>query len=102
MAEPERFIFSFKEIAELMARQLNLTEGVWGLYVRFGITAANVGAGPEDLKPTALVPVMEIGLQKMDEESALTVNIGRRSAPVKKAHPRRTTTKVGSRTSRRV
>lgn len=74
MAEPEVFRFSFGEIAELMARHLELKDGLWGLYVKFGIAAANAGAGPEDVRPTALVPILELGLQRMKEPSALTVD----------------------------
>lgn len=74
MPEPEVLKFTFKEVAELMVRQAGLTEGLWGLYVRFGIAAANTGTSLEDLKPTAIVPVLELGLQRFSEPSALTVD----------------------------
>lgn len=74
IAEPEVYKFSYKELAELMARSLGLTEGLWGIQVRFGIQAANAGPGPEELVPTAIVPILEVGLRRVQEESNLTVN----------------------------
>ena len=74
MPESKQIIFTYQEVAELMVRKLGLTEGLWGIYVKFGIAAANAGPGPEDLKPTAFVPLLELGLQRMDEPSNLTVD----------------------------
>ena len=85
MAEPDLFKFTYQELAELMIRQLGISEGLWMIYMRFGIAAANAGAGPEDLRPTAIVPVLEIGLQRADEPSNLTVD----ASTVSKTTPRR-------------
>jgi len=85
MAEPDLFKFTYQELAELMIQKLGLSEGLWIIYMRFGIGAANAGAGPEDLRPTALVPVLEIGLQRTDEPSNLTVD----ASTLSKAAPRR-------------
>jgi hypothetical protein len=74
MAEAKQYIFSYREVAELMVQQLGITDGLWGLYVKFGIAAANVGPGNEDMRPTAMVAVLELGLQKFDEPSNLTVD----------------------------
>ena len=85
MAEAKVFTFTYQELAEMMVRKLGLSEGLWGVYVRFGLQAANVGPGPEDLKPAAILPVLEIGLQRFDEPSSLSVDAAalRRSAPTK-------------------
>jgi hypothetical protein len=74
MPETRQIIFSYKELAEMMVRQGGITDGLWGIYIKFGITAANVGEGPESLRPAAIVPVMEIGLQKFDEPTNLSVD----------------------------
>jgi hypothetical protein len=74
MAEPVIFKFSFQELAELMARQAGVTEGLWGIWINFGIAGANVGVGAEDLSPAAVVPILEIGLQKFEQPSRLTVD----------------------------
>jgi hypothetical protein len=74
MPEATQFLFSFKELAEMMIKKQDLHEGLWAIYVRFGITAANIGFGGDDHLPTALVPIQEIGLQKADQPSSLTVD----------------------------
>ena len=57
-----------------MIKQQGLHEGIWGIYLRFGIQGMNVGQGPNDLLPSAIVPVAEIGLQKFDEINNLSVD----------------------------
>lgn len=74
MAEAKQISFSYQELAELMVRKAGVTEGLWGIYMRFGIAGANVGQGPEDISPTAIVPVVEVGLQRFEEPSRLTVD----------------------------
>jgi len=74
MAETKQITFTYRELAEMMVRRAGLTEGLWGIVVRFGISAANVGQSPEDILPAAIVPVLEIGLQRAEEPSRLTVD----------------------------
>ncbi len=76
MAEADRYIFTYKEIAEALVRQQGIHEGLWGVYVEFGIAAANVGSTPEsnDVVPAAIVPVQKLGLQRFPEANNLTVD----------------------------
>ncbi len=74
MAEPNMIIYSFKELAELLVKDRDIHEGYWGLYAKFGITAANAGPSAADLKPTAIVPILELGLQKFEELNSLSVD----------------------------
>jgi len=74
MAEATLISYSFKELAELLVKDRDIHEGFWGIYAKFGISAANAGATPTDIKPTALVPILEIGLQKFDELTSLSVD----------------------------
>jgi hypothetical protein len=76
MAEPTQILYTFKELAELLVKDRDIHEGYWGIYVKFGIKAANVGETDSDLKPTALVPVLELGLQKFDVLNNLSVDAG--------------------------
>ena len=69
MAETTQIIFSYKEVAEALLKQQGVHEGVWGIYIKFGIKAANVGETSEDLRPTAIVPILEIGVQRLEKES---------------------------------
>lgn len=74
MPESNQIIFKHKELATLMIKAQDIHEGYWGIFVKFGIGAANMGASPADLLPVAIVPVLEIGLQKFEEETNLSVN----------------------------
>jgi hypothetical protein len=76
MPTAKQFVFTYKEIAEMMVREVGVTEGHWGIFMRFGIQGANVGPGPDDIVPAAIVPIMELGLQRFDEPTNLTVDAG--------------------------
>lgn len=74
MAEPERYVFSYKEVAEALIKQQDLHEGIWGIYVEFGIGAANAGPSEDQLLPTAIVPIVKMGLQKMPKDNVLAAD----------------------------
>lgn len=76
MPEAAMYVFSYKELAELLVKQQNIHEGLWGIFIRFGLGAANVGEAPggDTLIPAAIVPVREIGIQRFEEPNNLTVD----------------------------
>jgi hypothetical protein len=74
MAETSQLSFSYKEIVEALIKKQGLHEGIWGLIVKFGMQALNIGPSDTDLKPAVIIPVLEIGLQKSDKETNLTVD----------------------------
>lgn len=74
MAETITIILTYKEVVEALIKHQNLHEGIWQLYVEFGIAAANVPTGENQLSPAAIVPVNKIGLHRVDAENPLTVN----------------------------
>ena len=74
MAEADRIVFTYKEVAESLVKKHQISEGIWGLYIKFGIQGANVGPTPDNVRPTAIIPVLEIGLQKMDALSSIAVD----------------------------
>ncbi len=89
MSELRVLTFSHREVAEALVKKENLHEGIWGLYVEFGITAANIGTDPEgSFLPAAIVPVQKIGLQRFKEESSLAVDASKVN-PKPKPKPRR-------------
>ena len=51
MAETTQISFKHKEVVEALLKHHNVHEGVWSLFVRFGLGAANVGVTPEELMP---------------------------------------------------
>jgi hypothetical protein len=75
MAEIKQITFSYKEIAEALVRHQGLHEGIWGIWMEFGITGVNMNTQPGgDLLPAAVVPVGKIGLQRFDEVNSLSVD----------------------------
>jgi hypothetical protein len=74
MPEVQQYAYTFKELAEALVRQQGIHEGLWGVYVEFGIAAGNIGPTPEDVRPAAIVPILKLGLQRFSEPSTLTVD----------------------------
>ncbi|HEX3529167.1 MAG TPA: hypothetical protein VH988_19080 [Thermoanaerobaculia bacterium] len=75
--------FTHKEVAEVLVRHHGIHDGIWGLYIEFGIGAVNIGAGPDDVTPAAVVPVLKIGLQRFQDLNAISVD----AAKVNPPHP---------------
>ena len=69
-----RFTFSHKELVEVLIKHQGLHEGLWMLYVEFGLGAVNAGPTDDEILPTAVVPIQKIGLQKGEKENNLTVD----------------------------
>jgi hypothetical protein len=74
MAEATQIVFKHKEVVEALLRKHGIHDGIWGLYIRFGIQGTNIGSTDADLVPAAIVPVLEIGLQKFPKENNLSVD----------------------------
>ncbi len=76
MAENERILFSYKEIVECLIKEKNIHEGIWGIAIGFELGVANVAKREESnsFMPAAIIPISEIGIERVDEESNLTVN----------------------------
>lgn len=87
MAEAKNYVFDHRELAELLVKQQDIHEGLWGIYVEFGFAAANVNSDPTGgkvLLPTALSIVQKVGIQQFPEPSNLTVDAA-------KVNPRKST-----------
>lgn len=84
MAEASVITYNFREIATLMIKDRNIKEGLWCIHMKFGIQAGNVGPNAEDVYPTAIVPVLELGLQKADLATSLTVDAAAVNSTAKK------------------
>ncbi|MHB8629950.1 MAG: hypothetical protein ACYDBJ_27265 [Aggregatilineales bacterium] len=75
MPETKMIAFSYKEVAEALLKGQDIHEGLWGVYIEFGIGAANVAQTSADsIVPAAIVPVVKIGLQRFTEPNNLTVD----------------------------
>jgi len=83
MAETKVIGFAMPEIAEILVKKQDIHEGYWGIFVKFGIGAANVpqkasaDATPSEIPsilPAAIVPILELGIQRFDSPNSLTVD----------------------------
>jgi hypothetical protein len=76
MPEVSQYLFTHKELAEMMVKKAELHEGKWTLLVNFTFAAVMGGPSPEQIIPTAFAGVQSIGLQKAMPESpaALTID----------------------------
>jgi hypothetical protein len=76
MAEATNYTFGFQELAAILVRQQGITQGLWGIYVEFGLGAANINTAPGEkvLAPAAINIVQKIGIQQFPEANNLTVN----------------------------
>jgi hypothetical protein len=73
-AQPQTIVTSHKAVVEALIKYHNIHEGIWGIFVRFGIGAMNAGENEQQLLPAAIVPLMEIGLQKFEKETNISVD----------------------------
>ena len=78
MAEPiEELKFSHKEVVEALIRQQGLHDGIWMLNIQFGIGALNVqppDGEKGDAVPAAIVPIVGIGLRKVEAVNSLALD----------------------------
>ena len=81
MAEAQTYTFTYKEIAEALVKKQAIHEGLWGIYMEFGITGGNVGPSDENMLPAAIVPVVKVGIQRFDKPSSLTVDAAEVNPP---------------------
>ncbi len=93
MANPERIMFNFQEVVECLIKKQGIHEGLWGISISFGFGAINAvnTEEPEKFLPSAIVPVQEIGIQKFEVESNLTVDAAKvNPRPAKKPATKKT------------
>lgn len=74
MAEATTYQFSHKEVVEALIKQQGLHDGIWSLTVEFGFGVANTGPGPDELNPTAIIPVSKLGIIKSKALTNLSVD----------------------------
>jgi hypothetical protein len=74
MAEIRTIVFDFKELVVALIKKQDLHEGIWQLYVEFGIAAANIQTGDNEVSPSAIVPIKKIGLTKVNSEGPIAID----------------------------
>jgi hypothetical protein len=76
MPEPKNYVFGHTELTELLIKNLNIHEGLWGIYFEFGLGGANIPTGPDGktFAPAAISFIQKVGIQKLDTPSNLSVD----------------------------
>jgi len=89
MAEVEKYVFDYREIVTELVKKQKIHDGIWALYIEFGIAAANMSmrmagsAGgpqiksdepPTEVTPTAIIPVQKIGIVRTDSLTSVSVD----------------------------
>jgi hypothetical protein len=86
--EKRYYDLSFTDITEALIIKLDLHDGLWGVRATFGIGAANISGPAGKMVPTAMVPLLSIGLQSFEEPNDLTVDAAKFN-PVRKNRSRK-------------
>ena len=90
MPEMKQVTFTHKEVAEALIRYNDIHEGLWGLYVEFGLAGANLSLQPEgDLNPAAVVPIIKLGLTRVKELNNLSADASAVNPAAKPASKKR-------------
>jgi hypothetical protein len=74
MPETKQIGFDFKEIVTALLKAQDIHEGIWGLFVNFGLGATNAGPNENELRPTAMIPILQMGIQRFEKENNLSVD----------------------------
>ena len=76
MSDPtvSQYAFGYRDLATLLVKAKGVHEGLWCVHFRFGLKAANFGNTDNDLLPTALVGVVEVGIQRVPKATNLTID----------------------------
>ena len=75
MPEANQYLFSHRELVELMVKKAGLHEGKWTLMINFGLGAMNAGPAADQIIPTAVAGVQGIGIQKDMPDSAPNLTV---------------------------
>ena len=94
MDEPKitKKILTHKEVTLALIKHQNIHEGIWQLYVEFGISAGNIPIAEENQEnlrvcPAAIVPIKAIGLMMVDKENPLALDASKVN-PASKSNPK--------------
>ena len=76
MGEPQIITFTYKEIATVLLKHQGIHEGLWSLTAQFALQAGMTKVGPaeDDIVIAAIMPLMKVGIQKVDKPNPITVD----------------------------
>jgi hypothetical protein len=87
MTPNETISYGPKQLTEMILRDRGITEGNWILALEFGLVAANTGPSPDEVYPTAIIPVQKIGIARVSEPNPMSVDASKTLAQKGKAPP---------------
>ena len=92
MPEITQYTLSHRELLELMIKSVGVHSGKWMLTISFGFGAVNIGNGPEDAQPSAVVQVQKIGMQVAppDAPDSLVLDAAKVNPPTRGTARRKT------------
>ena len=74
MPEVESLTYNHKELTQLMLEHRGIREGQWMIFVKFKFAGTNVGLSESEALPAAIVGIESVGIQRITEPSALSVD----------------------------
>jgi hypothetical protein len=69
MPEANQYLFSNKELLELLIKQADLHEGRWTLMANFGVSPGSIGPTPEQAAPGVAIFVSQIGITRAQKDT---------------------------------
>lgn len=67
MADVSQYSFTMKELTTALIKEQKLHEGRWMSGFEFNLAAGNIGSGPSDVRPSAIVGIANILLLRVKD-----------------------------------
>jgi len=74
LSDPTPITFSYKEVVEALLKHKGIKDGVWRIWVEFGLGAANIAGPGGQISPTAFIPVKTLGIIPTGDINHLSVD----------------------------
>ena len=75
MPEVNQYLFTNKELLDLLIKQAGVHEGRWMLAISFGFSAGNFGPSNEQMSPGAAVLINQVGIQRALPEAPEALSV---------------------------
>jgi hypothetical protein len=69
MPEASQYLFSHKELLEIMIKKADVHEGKWVVMANFGFSPGNFGPSADQMAPGAVVAVLQMGMLRATPET---------------------------------
>lgn len=67
MANVSQLAFNLKEVAVALIKHQGIHEGKWFVGFEFSLNAGHVGSSPTDVRPSAILGIQTVTLQRVRE-----------------------------------